>query len=89
MIAFVGALMISLPDVLPLFRAAGDAASAPVMGYLLALFSVVGWGASTVFGKQLSLKEFTESEIMAGRFIFGFIFLAFYATTTQACRRRT
>lgn len=83
-LAFIGALMISLPDILPLFTAPSEASSAPVIGYALALFAVVGWGASTVFGKQLSLKDFTESEIMAGRFIFGFIFLALYATTTQA-----
>ncbi len=83
-IAFGGALMISLPDILPLFTAPGDLSSSPVIGYGLALFAVVGWGASTVFGKQLSLNDFTESEIMAGRFIFGFIFLALYATTSQA-----
>jgi drug/metabolite transporter (DMT)-like permease len=83
-IAFIGALMISLPDILPLFTSANDVSSAPLIGYALALFAVVGWGASTVYGKQLSLKEFSESEIMAGRFIFGFIFLTFYATATQA-----
>ncbi len=46
-----------------------------LFGIFLALVSVVSWGASTVFGKRLSLASFTSPEIMAGRFSFGFICL--------------
>ncbi|MBL6989505.1 MAG: DMT family transporter [Bacteriovoracaceae bacterium] len=44
-------------------------------GYLLTLLAVLGWGGSTVFGKKLSLEGFSEIEIMAGRFVFGFVCL--------------
>lgn len=46
-----------------------------VQGYLLVLFSVVGWGAATVFGKKLVLEGFSDEQIMAGRFLTGFLFL--------------
>jgi drug/metabolite transporter (DMT)-like permease len=49
-----------------------------VLGYLLTLLAVLGWGASTVFGKKLSSSGFSEYDIMSGRFIFGFIFLLIY-----------
>ena len=37
------------------------------------MVSVVGWGATTVFGKKLSMEGYDEKEIMAGRFLIGFI----------------
>jgi drug/metabolite transporter (DMT)-like permease len=43
------------------------------------MVAVVSWGASTVFGKKLSANGLTETQIMGGRFVFGFIFLAFYS----------
>jgi drug/metabolite transporter (DMT)-like permease len=49
-----------------------------LQGYLLALVAVVCWGASTVFGKKLSMQGFDEIKIMGGRFVFGFIFMSFY-----------
>ncbi len=45
------------------------------IGYLLTLIAVISWGASTVFGKKLSLMGYNEKEIMAGRFLTGFIVL--------------
>lgn len=83
-IAFIGAFLISWPDIAPFFQSGQVTTTAPVLGYLLALFAVIGWGASTVFGKKLSLQNFTESEIMAGRFIFGFVFLALYGLAADS-----
>lgn len=70
-IAFLGALLISYNDIAPALQ---SHESGPIWGYILTLIAVVGWGAATVFGKQLS-HDFSATEIMAGRFIFGFIFL--------------
>jgi drug/metabolite transporter (DMT)-like permease len=76
-IAFCGAFIISFPDLINLFNT--ESKNNELTGYALALFAVLGWGASTVYGKQLSKNNFSEYEIMAGRFIFGFIFLAVYS----------
>jgi drug/metabolite transporter (DMT)-like permease len=50
-------------------------------GYLYTLVAVVCWGASTVFGKKLSMQGFDEIKTMGGRFVFGFIFMCFYVYT--------
>lgn len=44
-------------------------------GYLLVLFAVVGWGASTVIGKKLLTLNYDSKHIMSGRFVFGFMCL--------------
>lgn len=54
-----------------------------LFGYALTLLAVVSWGASTVFGKKLSLQGFSEIEIMAGRFATGFICLLPVALTLE------
>lgn len=46
-----------------------------LMGYALTLTAVFGWGASTVFGKELVNKGHKESDVMAGRFFAGLLFL--------------
>ncbi len=46
-----------------------------VLGYALTLTAVFGWGASTVFGKELVNKGYKETEVMAGRFFAGLLFL--------------
>ncbi len=49
------------------------------IGYLLTIIAVVSWGASTVFGKKLSLMGYNEREIMSGRFLMGLVaLLPFY-----------
>jgi drug/metabolite transporter (DMT)-like permease len=81
-VCFLGALLISAPDIEKVWllvrtepeRLASDAA---VQGYTLVGFSVLGWGASTVFGKKLSLAGFDASALSAGRFFVGFVALAF------------
>ena len=52
-------------------------------GIALALFAVFGWGASTVFGKRLQLFGLKSSEVMAGRFLFGFLAVIFYLPTVR------
>ena len=81
-LCLIGGMLISYHDIFPglahfnfsmnLFSGrAGE-------GYLLALVAVGCWGASTVFGKKLSMQGFDEIQIMGGRFVFGFIFMSGY-----------
>ena len=44
-------------------------------GYALVLFSVLGWGAATVFGKKLVSLGYTDEHILTGRFTLGFLCL--------------
>lgn len=76
--AFLGAFLLSYNDIAPVFT--GSLQPGVAFGYLLTLVAVIGWGASTVFGKNLSTRGFSESEIMAGRFIFGFVLLLAYCS---------
>jgi drug/metabolite transporter (DMT)-like permease len=74
--AFLGAFLLSYKDIAPVFT--GSLEAGVTLGYVLTLVAVIGWGASTVFGKNLSTRGFAEPEIMAGRFIFGFVLLSSY-----------
>lgn len=76
-LAFFGAFLVSYPDIEPLFKNTEN--NNVLIGYLLTLLAVIGWGASTVFGKQLSKQNFSETEIMSGRFLFGFLFLIIFS----------
>lgn len=82
-IALSGGLLISSPDIVPGLAnfdfKLGFLSQTAMMGYLLTMIAVVSWGASTVFGKKLTAQGYDEIQIMGGRFLFGFIFLAFYA----------
>ncbi len=82
-VALFGGLLISSPDILPGLAQfnfkMGLLSQTAMKGYLLTMVAVVSWGASTVFGKKLSANGLTETQIMGGRFVFGFIFLAFYS----------
>lgn len=88
-LAILGGALISYPDIHPLFTAntnlpAGATCGTVPMtytatfGYALTLLAVLGWGASTVFGKKLTLQGLDENQILLGRFGFGFLFLFFY-----------
>ena len=44
-------------------------------GLIFTFIAVMGWGSSTVFGKKLDYLNFTDKEIMAGRFLIGLIFM--------------
>lgn len=79
--AIFGGLLVSAPDLFPNltnfdFKMALSERS--MLGYLLTMVAVCSWGASTVFGKKLSNMGYNEFQIMGGRFLFGFIFMAFY-----------
>lgn len=76
--AFLGAFLLSYKDIAPVFS--GNLEAGVTLGYALTFLAVAGWGASTVFGKRLSTQGFAETEIMAGRFIFGFILLAVFCS---------
>jgi drug/metabolite transporter (DMT)-like permease len=77
-LALTGVLLISYPDLASL-----DTSNAAGFGYLLTLLAVVGWGASTVFGKKLSLMSFNENEILLGRFGLGFLFLIVFCLSNN------
>ena len=82
LVALLGGILISSPDILPGLShfdfSFGFLSEKAMTGYLLTLVAVVSWGASTVFGKKLTSQGFTESQMMGGRFSFGFVFLVFY-----------
>lgn len=86
-LAFVGAFLISYPDIAPLLNSSFsdllNLQQGVILGYALTLFAVVGWGASTVFGKKLSSSGFSEYDIMSGRFIFGFVFLLIFCLQAE------
>ena len=70
-VALVGAFFISMPDLLQGFKKSSLLHEQAIWGYLLALFAVIAWGCSTVFGKKLSTAGFSEAQIMFGRFVCG------------------
>lgn len=81
LVALLGGILISAPDIFPNLTAHDlrvVLTEKSIMGYLLTFVAVISWGASTVFGKKLSQEGFNEWQIMSGRFLFGFIFMAFY-----------
>ncbi len=79
-VCLIGGFMVSFPDLsrfyqlmvndLPTATSAGA-----TRGYMLVGISIVGWGATTVFGKKLTMKGFDTKTIMGGRFLMGFIAL--------------
>lgn len=79
LLCLVGGLLISYDDlsrgVLLLSRGEGLFEGRALLGYALTLTAVFGWGASTVFGKELVERGYKESQVMAGRFFAGFLFL--------------
>lgn len=83
-LAIFGGGLVSYPDLAPAFTSAADQKPGVVLGYLLTLFAVFGWGISTLFGKKLVIEGFSELEIMAGRFGAGFVFLFFYGLMNQS-----
>jgi drug/metabolite transporter (DMT)-like permease len=82
-VALTGGLLISSPDIFPgLLRydfKMGLLTQTAMLGYMLTMVAVISWGASTVFGKKLAAQGLDEIQIMGGRFLFGLIFLSFYA----------
>lgn len=77
-LAIAGVFLISFDDIYKGVNAfsEGDAfGSKALKGYVLTFIASLGWGASTVFGKKLSLRGFNEKEIMGGRFLMALLVL--------------
>ncbi|ASJ72134.1 DMT family transporter [Granulosicoccus antarcticus] len=77
-VCLAGSLMIAAGDLLPALNPAnwsGQETQDLLLGYGCTLIAVVGWGAATVYGKQLSNKGFSTTDLMAGRFLVGFLVL--------------
>jgi len=79
-ICLLGGIFISYEDILKLSFNEKDFSELVMhpgafQGYLLTIFSIVGWGASTVYGKKLLKAGYQDEQVLAGRFILGFICL--------------
>lgn len=86
-VCLIGALLISYEDILMLGNSGKSIYGLLVhpgafQGYLLVIFSIIGWGSATVFGKKLGQEGYTDEQIMAGRFIMGFLCLLPLTTYT-------
>lgn len=84
MVCLFGALLIGYEDMMVVsnaenlndlvYRNAG-------IGYSLVAFSVLGWGAATVFGKRLLEQGYKHEQVLAGRFFTGLLFLTPFMLT--------
>lgn len=77
-VCLVGGLLVSYEDVMKVFYSKETFQELlfqnnAILGYFLVVISIVGWGSSTVFGKKLGQEGYSDEQIMAGRFIMGFI----------------
>lgn len=80
LVSLVGAGLISYDDISGLVGAQGNLAEllmhpGAVHGYVLTLFSIVGWAGATVFGKKLAMEGYSNEQIMSGRFLMGLLVL--------------
>lgn len=75
-ICLIGGVLVSYEDIMSL-RSTPKGVSellfhpGAFQGYILVLFSVLGWGAATVFGKKLVNLGYSDEQILSGRFQFG------------------
>ena len=79
-VCLVGGLLVSSPDIerfyhLMVNNFGAVTSDVALRGYGLVAVSIIGWGATTVFGKRLSLAGFETKSIMAGRFLSGLLML--------------
>lgn len=79
-VCLIGGLLVSSPDIerfyiLMLNNFGSVTSDVALKGYALVGISIVGWGATTVFGKRLSMAGFETKSIMAGRFVTGLLVL--------------
>lgn len=78
MVCLFGALLIGYEDLIVVSNA--DNLNDLVyknagLGYSLVAFSVLGWGAATVFGKRLLEQGYKHEQVLAGRFLMGLLCL--------------
>jgi drug/metabolite transporter (DMT)-like permease len=75
-VCLIGALLISSQDILQLLKPSSELHfQGAGLGYALVSFSILGWGASTVFGKKLLDEGYKHEQVIGGRFLVGFICL--------------
>ncbi len=79
-VCLFGGLLVSSPDIERFYHLmvtdfGAVSTDIAIKGYLLVGISVLGWGATTVFGKYLSLQGFETRSIMGGRFLTGLLVL--------------
>lgn len=83
-ICILGAALISYEDIVQLSQSPKNLSEilfhpGAAQGYALTIFSIIGWGAATVFGKKLALEGYTNEQIMSGRFLMGLLALIPFA----------
>lgn len=79
-ICMVGGLLISSPDIIRFYNLITSdystvTSDGALRGYGLVGVSILGWGATTVFGKRLSMVGYDTKSIMGGRFLIGLLVL--------------
>lgn len=79
-ISLIGSIVMIAPDIVELLHEEAVWHYSPqiiaiLTGYGCALLAVVAWGASTVYGRKLTLKGYNSVQIMSGRFTLGFLVL--------------
>ncbi len=79
-VCLLGGLLVSSPDIerfygLLVSNFGAVSSDVALRGYGLVGVSILGWGATTVFGKRLSMVGFETRSIMGGRFLLGLVAL--------------
>lgn len=87
-VCLIGALMISFEDILNIINSKQSFNELffhqkALLGYVLVLFSAIGWGASTVFSKKLVSLGYTDEIVLGGRFFMGLLCLLPFAIGEQ------
>jgi drug/metabolite transporter (DMT)-like permease len=85
----VGGLLVSSPDIERFYHLMVSdfslvVSDSAVMGYVLVLISIVGWGSATVFGKKLTMAGFDTRAILSGRFLAGLFALLPFVTWNRS-----
>jgi drug/metabolite transporter (DMT)-like permease len=77
-VCLFGGYLVSAPDIARFYnlvvqdfsKVSSDSA---LHGYALVGISIIGWGATTVFGKKLTIQGYSSKDIMGGRFMIGML----------------
>ena len=83
-LGLVGAILVSYRDILGPGLFSIKASSETLMGYGLTLAAVAIWGSCTVAGKKLSSSGYSHRELVAFRFLFGFLGATAFLPKTTA-----
>lgn len=77
-VCLLGGYLISAPDITRFYHLIMQdykmvSSDAALRGYALVGISILGWGATTVFGKKLTNQGYSSRSIMGGRFFIGML----------------